>query len=81
LNTSRFNNAKLDQALVTASTTTDRERRKVAYAEVQRILADEVPEVFAFYRPIPLGHSANIEGIVTSAGRPYLNVAKWSLRP
>lgn len=79
-NRSKYCNPDLDALLVAGRSTMDQAERKAIYSQVQQMLMEEVPEIFAFYRPIPLGYSDKLEGIEPVAGRPYLNIHEWVLR-
>lgn len=78
-NRSKYCNPELDALLEAGRSTMDVEERKEIYSQVQQMLVAEVPEIFAFYRPIPLGTNASIQNVEPAAGRPYTNIHEWSL--
>jgi peptide/nickel transport system substrate-binding protein len=49
LNGMQYKNPQVDQLLADALTTTDRAKRKPIYAQIQNILADELPAPILFY--------------------------------
>jgi peptide/nickel transport system substrate-binding protein len=64
----KFKNARLDQLLEEGRRITDQERRKAIYMEVERILFQEAPWVFALWRPQSEVGRSNIGGYVRLPG-------------
>lgn len=80
-NFAHYCNPELDELLEQGRSTMDPEERKVIYSQVQAILMEEVPQVFNFYRPIPLAYISRIEGPVLAPGNVFWNLHKWILNP
>ena len=62
-NAPRHNNAELDELIIRARGES-LEDQIVTYAEVQRILVDEVPRIIPVFQPWLYGAQANVRGIV-----------------
>ena len=62
-NESNYCSPSMDQLVFKARTQADIEDRKQTYAEIQRILVDEVPEVIPVFMPVFMGLRDNIQGI------------------
>jgi len=64
----KFKNERLDQLLEEGRRTVDRARRKTIYAEVERILAQEAPWIFALWRPQAEAGRSSVKGYTRLPG-------------
>jgi peptide/nickel transport system substrate-binding protein len=62
-NRGHYSNARVDELIEFARRETDIEKRKEAYREVQRILAEDVPYISLFYMDNVCVSSKRIDGI------------------
>ena len=62
-----YSNPELDELLTQARETLDQEAAKPIYAEIQRIIMDDVPMVYAWYRPFLHAIDQRFEGYTDSA--------------
>ena len=62
-NEARYKNPTLDDLVVKARGQADLEDRKATYAEIQRILIDDVPRILAVFKPNLMGARADVRGI------------------
>ena len=62
-NRTGFSNARVDELLRLGRGTTDAERQKAIYGEVQQIIWDEAPFVFLWYQKQALGVSKAVRGL------------------
>lgn len=81
-NFSRYINPKVDAALTTARTEVDQAKRKVAYAEAQRLMAEDVPHLLLFVRQSINAFRTTVRG---DTPNPWLNFTWdtqnwWKLR-
>jgi peptide/nickel transport system substrate-binding protein len=77
LNGMQYKNAQVDQLMADALTTTDRTKRKPIYAQIQNILADELPAPILFYSNYLWGlnkrvKNFNVGPYNTYQGRPWM---------
>jgi len=63
-NRGHYRNPRVDELLREAAKTTDEATRKVAYAEVERILTDELPAIPLWYPNNEVVHTTRVSGIV-----------------
>jgi peptide/nickel transport system substrate-binding protein len=61
-NESRYFNPVLDELIAKARSQTDLEARRQTYAEIQRILIDDVPRIIPVFQPFFLGLRNNVRG-------------------
>ena len=73
-------NQRVDQLLDTGRSTFDRAKRKAAYDEVQRILADELPYISLYHRDNVAIMRANIEGFEMYPSGFLLSVPKMTVK-
>jgi peptide/nickel transport system substrate-binding protein len=59
-NESRFSNPRVDELIVNARSQVDLAKRKESYAEIQRILIDEVPRIIPVFGPAFHGLRINV---------------------
>lgn len=64
LNDGKYCNAKLDELLVKAGSTSDVAQRKALYAQAQTIIQHDLPEVNLFYQPWPFALRKEVHGFV-----------------
>ena len=62
-NESKYQNPTVDQLVVKARGQKDLEERRATYAEIQRILIDDVPRVIAVFKPNLIGVRTDVRGI------------------
>jgi peptide/nickel transport system substrate-binding protein len=70
-NRGRYSNPRVDQLIEFARRETDQEKRKDAYREIQRIVAEELPYVSMFYMDNVCVYNKRIEGIRLSPTGDY----------
>lgn len=61
-NTTGFSDERVDSLLAEGRATTDIDEQKEIYAEVQKIIWDEMPFVFLWYQKQAIGISDKVEG-------------------
>ena len=62
-NRGRYSNARVDALLMAAAVETDQARRRAAYIEVQKILAEDLPGIPLWYPNNEVVHTQRIEGV------------------
>ncbi len=62
-NESRYSNPVLDDLILKARSQTDLEDRKETYAEIQRILIEDVPRILPVFQPYFVGLRNNVRGV------------------
>jgi peptide/nickel transport system substrate-binding protein len=62
-NESRYSNPVVDDLIIKARSQTNLEDRKETYAEVQRILIDDVPRILPVFQPYFVGLRNNVQGV------------------
>ena len=62
-NRTNYSNAKVDALLDEGSNTLDPEKRRRAFASVQRIVAEELPYISLWHNQNAVAYRDNIEGI------------------
>lgn len=81
LNLANFKNAEVDEAIETARSATDEEKRVTAYHELQELLATHVPAVFLYSHAYPYVQSNAVSGFTTNAiiepSNRFSGVTKW----
>ncbi|HEU4521383.1 MAG TPA: ABC transporter substrate-binding protein, partial [Thermoanaerobaculia bacterium] len=75
-----FINKRVDQLIEEGRTTFDREKRKQAYSEIQRILADELPYVSLYHRDNVAVMRKNIGGFEMYPSGFLLSVPKMTIQ-
>jgi len=73
-------NPKVDQLIETGRATFDRNKRKVAYNEVQRILAEDLPYVSLYHRDNVAIMRSNIDGFEMYPNGFLLSVPRMSIK-
>jgi peptide/nickel transport system substrate-binding protein len=79
-NRGRYRNPKLDALLDDAGRSTDQERRKADYVQVQQILARDLPAINLWYQDAVVVHNRRLSGIALSPSGSYafLRTARWA---
>jgi len=70
-NRSFYSNPRVDELIREGRTTLDQEKRKVIYAEIQRIVAEELPYINLWYLDNVLVHTNRVRGIAMSPAGNY----------
>ena len=70
-NRGRYSNAEVDRLLDDASQSGDQERRRADYAQVQRILATQLPSLPLWYRDTVVVHNRRLANVVASPSGTY----------
>jgi len=73
-------NPRVDQLIEQGRTTFDRAKRKAAYTEVQKILADELPYISLYHRDNVAIMRSNIDGFEMYPSGFLLSVPKMTVR-
>ena len=73
-------NPKVDQLIEQGRSTFDRTKRKAAYTEVQKILADELPYISLYHRDNVAIMRSNIDGFEMYPAGFLLSVPRMSIR-
>ncbi|HUP47527.1 MAG TPA: ABC transporter substrate-binding protein [Thermoanaerobaculia bacterium] len=73
-------NRRVDQLIEQGRSTFDRQKRKAAYEEIQRILADELPYVSLYHRDNVAVMRRNVEGFEMYPSGFLLSVPKMTIR-
>jgi len=73
-------NPKVDQLIEQGRSTFDRTKRKEAYAEVQKILADDLPYVSLYHRDNVAIMRSNVDGFVMYPNGFLISVPEMSIR-
>lgn len=74
-----YSNPEVDRLLDEASSLVDIEERKPLYAEVQRILAEDLPFLPGFWYPNLFAVRSDIQGVDPSVIGAYWNIADWMM--
>lgn len=69
-NTGGYSNPKVDELFATASTAADPAERQKAFSEVQKILCDEIPQVWLMELAWPTLHEKKLHNVITTAMGP-----------
>jgi peptide/nickel transport system substrate-binding protein len=75
-NRGRYSNPRVDQLIESSRRETDQEKRKEAYHEIQRIIAEELPYISLFYTDNVCVYNKRIDGISLSPSANYFFLAK-----
>lgn len=78
-NRSRYNNPKLD-ALLDESLLASRERRQAIFFEVQKMLAEELPQIYLWYQSNVIVHSERIAGLVPDPSGDWRILSRISIK-
>lgn len=81
LNFSRYKNPTVDAALDIARTEVDPAKRKAAYSEAQRLIAQELPHLLLFARTSINAFRANVEGHIPNPWQNFTwDTLNWYLK-
>ena len=80
-NRSYYKNPRMDTLIDQARRETDPGKRKTAYAEIQRILADELPYINLWYLDNVLVHSSRVDNIRLNPAGNYDFLRTAELKP
>ena len=69
-NTGGYSNPKVDELFATARTSADPKDRQVAFTEVQKILCEEVPQIWLMEMAFPTIHDRRLQNVITSGTGP-----------
>jgi peptide/nickel transport system substrate-binding protein len=79
-NRGRYSNARVDALLTAAAAETDQGRRRAAYIEVQKILAEDLPGIPLWYPNNEVVHTRRVEGVRPGASGTFDYLGKISVR-
>jgi len=79
-NRGRYSNARVDALLTAAAAETDQGRRRTAYVEVQKILAEDLPGIPLWYPNNEVVHTRRIEGVKPGASGNFDYLREISVR-
>jgi ABC-type transport system substrate-binding protein len=66
-----YSNPRVDELIREGRTTLDQEKRKIIYAEIQRILAEELPYINLWYLDNVVVHTNRVRGITVNPAGNY----------
>ncbi|MGE5618976.1 MAG: ABC transporter substrate-binding protein [Sphingomonadaceae bacterium] len=72
-----YSNKAVDELLAQGLATNDREKRRQAYAEVQRILAEDLPQISLFHPKTVYAFKPQIQGVKPSSTNLFWNAEEW----
>lgn len=75
-----YRNSAVDSLLEEGLRTTDLKARRRAYFEVQRIMAEDLPQISLYYPKSAYGFKLGIEGIKPSPLNMFWNAEEWRWR-
>ena len=76
-NESFYNNARLDELLDLAASSSDFEARKAYFQEMQEILIEDVPVLYLAYSPVIIAYRANIGGVQAHSALAHFLYEEW----
>ncbi len=77
-NVDRYSSPQMDAAQHLALSTFDRTVRKRAYAQIQRLLVDDVPAIFLFYPPQRYAFAPELRNYTPNGVGEAWNAADWT---
>ncbi|HZK67441.1 MAG TPA: peptide-binding protein, partial [Chloroflexota bacterium] len=72
-----YSNPEVDSLLDQGLATSDQERRRQAYFEMQRILATDLPQISLFYPKTMYAFKPGLQGIKPSPTSLFWNAEEW----
>lgn len=75
-----YDNPKVKELYFDALSTSDTEQRKKYYAEMYKILNDELPIIFTSYRKSYYAYNGRLDGVVNNPFAGFQDVNNWSLK-
>ena len=79
-NRGRYSNPRVDALLTAAAAETDQAKRRADYVEVQKILAEDLPEIPLWYPNNEVVHSRRIDGVKPEGSGTFDYLRKIALR-
>jgi peptide/nickel transport system substrate-binding protein len=79
-NRGHYSNPRVDQLIEFSRRETDQEKRRAAYQEIQRIVAEELPYISMFYADNVCVYNKRVEGIQLSPSGDYDFLTKIHVR-
>ncbi|MBV8375202.1 MAG: peptide ABC transporter substrate-binding protein [Candidatus Eremiobacteraeota bacterium] len=76
-NVTRYCSTAMDAAQRLALSTFDRSIRKNAYARIERLLIDDAPAAFLYYRSLPYAHTPALQNFVPNGISEGWNAQEW----
>jgi peptide/nickel transport system substrate-binding protein len=76
-NITRYCSPAMDSAQRLALSTFDRSIRKTAYARIERLLVDDAPAAFLYYRSLPYAHTPLLQNFVPNGISEGWNAQEW----
>jgi peptide/nickel transport system substrate-binding protein len=73
-----YSNPKVDALLDQGLEVQDQASRKAIYAQVQRLMAEDVPQIPLFYTNTGYAFRSDLKGVRPSSMSPFWNVEAWS---
>jgi peptide/nickel transport system substrate-binding protein len=80
-NWTRYCRAEMDALQMQALTTYDVSKRKAAYAKIEALLAQDVPQVFIYYQPQISAIDPSLHNFKPSMVTPMWNAEQWYMAP
>jgi peptide/nickel transport system substrate-binding protein len=65
-NTGGYSNPKVDELFATARNSADPKDRQVAFSAVQKILCEEVPQIWLMEMAFPTIHDKKVHNVITT---------------
>jgi len=75
-----YSNPRIDQLLIEGRSTFDRAKRKPAYEEIQKILADDLPYISLYLQNNVAVMRSNIDGYVQYPAGFWLSVPQMTIK-
>ncbi len=73
----RYVNPQVDSLLEQGLATTDQSRRRAIYAQIQQIVADDVPMIPIYYPRPQYAFRATVKGVSVTPASPFWAAEKW----
>ena len=64
--------ARIDDLMMRQAATTDMEQRRALFAEVQKVMGENLPVLYFAAPRLYAAHSSRVQGVVPSVMRPHL---------
>lgn len=75
-----YDNPKVKELYYEALSTSDTEQRKQYYAEMYKILNDELPVIFTSYRKSYYAYNGRLDGVINNPFAGFQDVNNWTLK-
>jgi peptide/nickel transport system substrate-binding protein len=76
-----YHSPRLDAAFARAASAASDSARRAAWADVQRVLADEVPVAWLYHARGVQGLSRRLHGVTMDLRGELVTLARWSVAP